>query len=442
MVATDGSGGGSWVLRLRPTVPAGEAPSASADVLARALRQLGPDVIGWAVESAQELFRELEKSANGVEIGFVGPGGIENELLSVLLQLEERRSISEFEVSRDALQDARSLARAGLPAVVLNEAVWRLHVRIQDAMQSVAAPAVADGSDLTGGEVSSAGWDDLLRLTRYSEVAARRVLEAYADEERALDRGWAAHRREVVGKLLAGERLSTAEEHALGVRLNGHHLVAVMASLDGAAVQADDARVAQLSGEVSASIERGTALVVPLAAHTLLWWSRAEVIGATEIESIRGVAVPSGLSVAFGDPHGGADGVARGYLEARRASQVAHAADDQQPWMHADVLLTTALFADPEATADLVQRELAGLLGSDAKTGDLRRTVLSFLRSGGSRQATAQELGVAPTTVAYRVESFERLRGRRLSEGRLETWVALELTELAPSLFGCSDPSH
>ena len=420
-----------WMCRLRPR---GDhpvrRPSAAPAVLARAYADLGAGPVQWAVETAGVLLAELRRSAGDHCGGPACTRSIETELLALLLQLREGRTVSDLQVPQASLDDARRLAREGVPAVVLTEAVWRLHVHVQEAMLA-ATTSPGDDAGSTDGRV----WDDLLLLTRYSELAATALVSAHEDERSRSDE-WSVRRRETIERLVAGEPVATADEDLLGVRLGGHHLVAIATDpAGGAALDADDPRVARFAAAVTDLLPGCSLLSASRGSETFLCWSRPRPIVAADVTEVGRLAVPRGVTIAVGDPHLGPAGVARGYVEARRAATVAAMSERDRPWLHGDVLLTAALLADPVAARQLVSRELVGVVGRDQRSVDLRRTVLLFLRSGGSRQAVAQELGLAPTTVAYRIERFERLRGRRVPDSRLETWAALTVVDLVPSLL-------
>lgn len=425
-----------WMDRLRPRADRPvRAPSASPAVLTQAYADLGVGPVHWAVETASVLLAELRRSAGHRAGGPACSSGIETELLSLLLQLRDRRAVSDLQVTQASLDDARRLAREGAPAVALTEAVWRLHVHVQESMLS-ATTSLDDGNGSADGRV----WDDLLLLTRYSELAANVLLSAYEDA-RSRSGEWSVRRQETIERLVAGEPVAAADEDLLGVRLGGHHLVAIATDpAGGGALDTDDARIVSFTAAVTDLLQGCSLISASLASETFLCWSRPRPITAADVAAVGRLVVPRGLTIAIGDPHLGPAGVAQGYVEARRAATVASMSERRQPWLHGDVLLTAALLADPGAASQLVSRELAGVMGRDQRSADLRRTVLMFLRSGGSRQSVAQELGVAPTTVAYRIERFERLRGRRVHESRLETWASLAVVDLAPSLLdGLSD---
>lgn len=412
----------SWIHRLRPHTDVVSHLSADPKILEQARELFGADPVRWAAEVGAGLAAELQRSATASGCAVTALRGVETELLGLLIQLYERRPLAHFQVSEAALDYARVLARDEVPSAVLIDAVWRRHACVQEAM-------IATLGDDADSVPNRSGWDDLLLLTRYSERAAAQLLAAHDGADRWFDER-AARRTEAVGRLMIGESTSREDEDLIGVRLGGHHLVAVAIGVD-----ADDARVATLAREVSGVLRGGAPVVLDRSGETVLWWSRSQPMRCEDLRQVGSIAVPNGLTFAFGDPHSGAAGVAQAYAEALRAVKVAAAAGQPRVWLHADALLTSVLMADRAAVRELVARELSGVLGRDRRSVETRQTLLLFLRSGGSRQAVAQQLGVAPTTVAYRVDRFERLRERPLHESRLETWVALSVVDLVPSLL-------
>jgi DNA-binding PucR family transcriptional regulator len=85
---------------------------------------------------------------------------------------------------------------------------------------------------------------------------------------------------------------------------------------------------------------------------------------------------------------------------------------------------------DPEALADLVATELAGLAGSDGDATRLRETALAYLRASGNARDAAILLGVHKNTVLYRLRSIEEALGHPLTERRLTLEIALHLVEV------------
>jgi sugar diacid utilization regulator len=420
--------GDPWMCWLGPQGGTSELSSAAPEVLRRAAAELGAGTVQWAVETGRVLWAGLRRGVADYGGGPSSPSGIETELLTLLLQLKHERAVDDLEVADAALVDARALARAGVPGVALVEAVWRLHVVVQDAILA----AMTSPHDMDTGRDPR---NDLLRLTRYSELASRAVLAAHQDAATAWGDARRVRQRALFDRLVNGGSVTDQEAELLGLRLDGHHIVAIVTDDTGRPLDVDDSRVAQLATAVSALLPGCRNLAVALGGETVLWWSRSQPVSAAGVAAMRDLDVPHGLVVGSSDPQVGATGVARCYREARRAADVAIRAGRRRLHLHRDVLLVSSMFADPTAARALVARELTGVLGRDERSSELRETLVMFLRSGGSRKSVALDLGVAPTTVAYRVERFEHLRGRPLSSSRLETWVALEMVDLVPSVL-------
>lgn len=409
-----------WVRALRPRSPGSLPPAAAAPLRAKAAAVLGAAPVEWAVETAADLVEPTGRDLCDSAVASPGPDGAENELLRLLLHLAEDRS-EPIGVSERALADARAAARRGVPGVVVVEAAWRLHVRVQEAMLSVGH----------GQEVH----EDLTRLTRYTTRAVRDLLKAHAGAAGSADGHRLARRREVLARLALGGPATPEAEAVLGVRLAGQHLVALVVGADGGVVDVDDTRVEALARAVAEQLPGATYLAAPVPGATVVWWSASKPVTRGALDRLADLAVPASLAVAFGDLHDGPTGLLRGYGEASRVAEVARAGRRGRAVVHASALLAAALLADRPAAIELVRRELAGVLDPDNRSAELRRTVLAHLRAGGSRQVAAGQLGVAPTTVAYRVDRFDQVRGRRIEDSRLETWAALDLVDRAPALL-------
>jgi hypothetical protein len=76
-----------------------------------------------------------------------------------------------------------------------------------------------------------------------------------------------------------------------------------------------------------------------------------------------------------------------------------------------DLLLERALLADESIVAAAVEHELGPLLGAPRGSAALVETVSAYLASGHGIRATARRLGVAPRTVAYRLDRAATLLG-------------------------------
>ncbi len=358
-------------------------------------------------------------------------GGIANELVSLLEELQAGASGRDPQVTEAFLDDVRSLAGDGVGVEVASRAIRRIDVLAQDFVLSEAADRMEAGRAEAKEDASTL----LLRLERYADNADRVVRAVHAEALRAHQRTWTARRAGAFERLVRGELTSEADEQLLGARLGVHHLVAAVVDDDRRPAAVTDPRIHDLVRRTTAVLGGCHVVSERLATETILWWSRAAPPSEFEMHELRKVKVPSGLAVGVSDLQFGGCGVARGHAEAVRAAEVAFRASDRRVAMHRDILLPATILSDRQGSRELVARELAGVLGRDQRSRELRRTVLLFLRSAGSRKAVAESLNVAPNTVAYRVERFELLRGRTLKASRLETWVALDLVDRMPSLL-------
>lgn len=411
-----------WVRRLSAE-GSPPRPAAEPATIARAHAGLGAGPVGWAAEHADGLVRALPGADHDAPRVAHARRGWETELLSLLLQLHDTTGADELAVSAALIDEARATARRGDAAVDVVDGVRRLHLCVQDALLTAAATET--------GPAPARVRRDLRLLADHSERATRALLEAFEVERVVWGDESIGRRTELLTRVVAGGAVTAHDERAAGGGLDGHHLVVLVAEPPhggGLCALLRDASALLGAPPVATSADEAV----------VWWWSRP-----TDVDPgvLRDLAVAAGTGVAVGTSQHGPGGIARSLADARRALTVVAARGDGVV-LAEETLIAASLLAEPAAGHRLVARELAGVLGLDARSADLRRTVLAHLRSGGSRQAVAAELRIAPTTVAYRVERFEQLRDRPLSASRLETWVALDLVERAPALLAALSGSE
>ncbi len=104
--------------------------------------------------------------------------------------------------------------------------------------------------------------------------------------------------------------------------------------------------------------------------------------------------------------------------------------------------LELLLGAEPELAAELSARRLAplGAVAGEATRLNLTQTLRAWLRSPGQRKTIAEELGVHPQTVRYRMTRLRELFGEQLDDpdGRFELELALRLAPFAELATGGS----
>lgn len=107
----------------------------------------------------------------------------------------------------------------------------------------------------------------------------------------------------------------------------------------------------------------------------------------------------------------------------------------QAPILAEDHLSQVVLASEPLVMAELAERVLAPLDGlSQAKRGVLEQTLLSWLGHWGQRGPVAEQLGIHPQTVGYRLGRLRELFGEALEDpaARFDLQLALRWQELQP----------
>jgi DNA-binding PucR family transcriptional regulator len=163
--------------------------------------------------------------------------------------------------------------------------------------------------------------------------------------------------------------------------------------------------------------------------RTLWTWIAGDLPHSGDLRALRqGVAaIGSGLRVALGAPGKGLAGFRGSLREAIRARAVAENAGVEGGDVVAfdDVAVAALLTSHSEDLKPWVDRVLGGLGEDGPVPRELRATLRVFLEEEGSFTRAAERLHVHKNTVHYRVRKAEGLRGRPVSEGRLNLEVAL-----------------
>lgn len=244
--------------------------------------------------------------------------------------------------------------------------------------------------------------------------------------------GALARRAEVVASLLRGEILDADEcTRQLGHRLHPGQLAVLLwqdESLDrGAALQ----RLELLARSVAAALGAPPPLTLPEGARALsAWLNLAQDPDPAVVAEVLAEAGP-GVHVALGAVAPGAAGFRSSHRQAVRARRIARVGEAAAVVTdYRSVAVLSPFLDDPDALADLVATELAGLSGRDPDAVRLRETALAYLRSAGNARDAAVALGVHKNTVLYRLRSIEEALGHPLNERRLSLEIALHLVDV------------
>lgn len=133
------------------------------------------------------------------------------------------------------------------------------------------------------------------------------------------------------------------------------------------------------------------------------------------------------LTVAYGRPGRGARGISTSYREARIALGVCERLGTPRVAGYAELRVFAALAdiaSSPQGRA--FAEELLAPLRRDGAAGDLERTVIAYLESGGNLNAAARKLQLHRNTMLYKIDRAARLLGMDLREAdnQFTLWLA------------------
>lgn len=337
--------------------------------------------------------------------------------------LADGQATDSIDAPAAAVDYARTLAQQDVPATLLIRAYRVGQARyLRRCMEELLSHT--PGDHLEG----LAALEMMENVSTYIDRVVEQVLTAFGEARDDWLRDRSAVQAMRVRDLLRNRPLDLgATEHALGYRLDQHHL-GIVGWVDGPAPADGLERVRRVIGSVTRDVDRSaTSLVVP-ADDTSAWaWipsrqtlARSEVLHAA-------TALEPTVSLAVGEPARGIDGFRRSHRQAMSARSVALAAGQQRspvtPFV--DVAPIAMLCADLESARAWIHETLGELAIDTTRNAGLRETAHVFLQTGCSYTATAEQLFLHRNTAQYRVRKAEEVRGRPLREGRLDVELAL-----------------
>ncbi|QFQ95357.1 hypothetical protein F9278_03190 [Streptomyces phaeolivaceus] len=433
-----GAGGGAWLLRLRPDEGVDRpVPASSPATVAEAVADLGAEPVAWAVETAAGAAGRAARQSPEVADGPVGlrmaRRSAEACCLAILRGLLHDTPADRIVAPAEAVDGNRDLVHRGVALDLILRSVWTSHVHTYERL--LAALRTFVEPERWGAESE--------RVTRLSFAYVEELTALFTSQYAAEREHWAggllAARRQLVDDLVAGRRVPPAAvERTLGLDPDHHHIAAVLWS-DPA--ERDEEGLLppphRLAADLVAASGAVRSLVLPAGACEVWVWAGwphrppddlASLVG----EELRGTIArsPVGVYVALGPPAPGREGFRSSHLAARETERIAQALGRPGVHSYADLAVLSLLTAVPDHAERYMREVLGPLAGADAKTAELRETLRLYLAHGRSRTLAAEELFVAPNTVAYRVKRAEQLLGRTLPQDHLPLRLALEISRV------------
>ncbi|WP_168709267.1 helix-turn-helix domain-containing protein [Arthrobacter sp. PAMC25564] len=419
---------------LRPTASgAAGGPASDPEIIASAEAEIGAPATAWAAEAAADIVRLVAEdfSLAGTPGMMTGTEreGCEASLLTTLIGLHRGTPAADIVAPRGAQDNVRLSVRQGVPIGSVLRTVWACHTRVQDALLAVIEREVP--ADRMVAEVRGLN----AALFSYVNSYVSDLMRGYEDELSLWHGRLPAERLRVLTAILDGEEPAEDAERVLGLRLGGHHLIAVARPATSGHIPDRDAARQRFGTDAVQALGATGFLTIEHQGTTLFWWAFNTRPGPSVMSALREVPHPGWIQLAAGRPGSGLAGLRESHFEAQQAARVARLAPRQQFWGYDDAGMLALLIADPQGAARFVQVQLAGLLGPDQKLTDIRDTLRHFLLAGSSRIAAAQALHLATNTVAYRVKRASDLLGRPVNENQVVTLVALQLAHTFPQLM-------
>jgi DNA-binding PucR family transcriptional regulator len=259
----------------------------------------------------------------------------------------------------------------------------------------------------------------------YIDRISQTLVEIYDEERKLWTQRAAATRSVQVRTVLLDEDLDVATAEALtGHRMHGTHVGVVAWS-----TATDSGRDVESTGQLLAEITGRQPLAVLADDRTLWAWVSGPNPASVDVAALDAELRRrrSSVRIAVGGPAVGLIGFRASHHEALAAQRVANIRGDDSPAVtaFADVAISTFLARDLRAARRWVADVLGGLATDDDAMAELRRTVLHFLQTGSSLTEAAVRLHLHKNTVRYRLRKAEDVRGRPISDRRLDVETAL-----------------
>ena len=384
-------------------------------------------------ELVAQMTREMPELALEQAVEELLIASVYGNISTALDVIESGAPDAEIQAPPAAVEYARRLAQRGVAITALLRA-YRLG---QGSFQQKLMEAISSQTDDPDAVI-----DASMRLSTivfdYIDRASEQVVSAYQLERDRWMRNRGALRSARVMSVLAGGPVNIDEtEKSIGYPLRQTHRAAVV-WIDDASTRPD--RLTHLERVVNKLAEHHGVTRAPLVIapdDSTVWAWLPTPATAADTPNAKSLETDDDTWVALGDTGPGVEGFRLTHRQARQAQIVAMAVDSNQRThitASADIGVIALMCADLDAVQAWVHKALGRLAIDDDATARLRETVRAFFASGGSYTATAQELILHKNTVQYRIRKAAEIRGRALSEGRLDVEVAL----LAAHLLGAA----
>ncbi|MBF6301030.1 helix-turn-helix domain-containing protein [Nocardia amamiensis] len=347
-----------------------------------------------------------------------------SNLTAILDMLALSISRDDITVPPAAAEYARRFAQHGMSLEALLRA-YRLgeHMFTQQAITLLRrSETPADLALETIGRIA-------LLVNSYIDQVIEGVIDIYESERRRWDARSDNTRVAQIRAVLDTENLDlVAAEQMLAASLRGWHMAAIVWT--GKPVSSSTDLLGAGAAMLTAATGKNPLMVLIDEQNCWAWISSVgkPSLDAGRLE--RDLRRRPGVRVAVGDPGIGLEGFRQTFRDAQRARNLALVADPSRSLtLHSRVALASLLVDHLPDTTAWVHRVLGDLMRDDETTARLRETVQTYLDARGSLTDAAARMHVHKNTVHYRIRRAEEVLGHPLTVNRLETEVALMISE-------------
>jgi sugar diacid utilization regulator len=417
----------AWVRRLSAPSRLVEQPASSEAVRGQATTTIGADAVAWAVcvgksvsDGIVEAVPSVAETPSAYEIL---RQGAETRILAILRELVEPDN--RLAPTVEGIAIAQQFAHRNIPLADVLRALHLGHKFIATHLTREVVRLVESQHHVdTLGAVSR-------QLFDFHDAHGAGVADAYLQERDQWMASTTARRREVIDAVLAGE-LDDAEgkSQVLGHDLHRHHLALICIQQPAASSShARDLREAMTL--LHRALGRSPSLNMPADSLTQWGWlSSSRPFRVDDVKvAVGGAHLADSVQLFVGQPASGIQGFRRSHLTARAVQDyvVGSRGPRARSVFYSDIAVASLLTAEPERAFWFAEDVLGELAGPGPRLRDLRRTLRSYLDSGGSLKATAADINVAKSTVAYRIKQVGEIAGLPGEADTFEVLAALTI---------------
>jgi DNA-binding PucR family transcriptional regulator len=330
----------------------------------------------------------------------------------------------EIDPPHDAIEFTRQYARQGVTLGTLlrvyrlgHACFWRIwSAKLRDCVSPDEANEMVDAASIF--------------LFAYIDSVCARLAEVHAKESVRWHRSDNARRLGIVREILAGElRDEDVASRKLAWRLDRQHVALIMWRTEHDGAEEHDDRFESVVDGLQQAVSGKPLQVWADDGRLWLWVVVPNDFCAHRFHRVQ---VPPDIRVVVGEPGAGLAGFASSHEQALAAQRVAQLTSRARVGIqnYRDLMLESLILADNVPVQRFLQEELGQLAEPSQMAARLRETLEVFLDSRQSPSRTASRLGLHKNTVIYRLERAAQLRGRPLSEHRLELETALRLSRI------------